>query len=223
MDCAPRHRSRFDSGVPLSEVTGGNDKNMSVQNTDTTTTRRSSAWGTMATLLAVAGIAVAGLMLVPSLFGLQRYVITGGSMGDTIKRGSIAFDQAVPVSQLKVGDVITYTPPASSGHTGRVTHRIVWMGRDRAGLAAFRTKGDANAQADPWKFTLTKPTQARVAFHVPYLGYALAALSIRWLRILLIGIPAALIALSLLFNLWRQAGLEAARIDERQGNEVPAR
>jgi signal peptidase len=192
---------------------------MSVQNNDNTK-RRSSIWGTIATVLAVAGIAVAGLMLVPSLFGFQRYVITGGSMGDTIKRGSVAFDKAVPVSQLKVGDVITYTPPASSGHTGRVTHRIVWSGRDEAGLPAFRTKGDANQSADPWKFTLTKPTQARVAFHVPYVGYVLSALSIRSLRILLIGIPAALIALSLLINLWRQAGIEASRIEE---TEVAAR
>jgi signal peptidase len=192
---------------------------MSVQNTNTSK-RRSSLWGTMATVLAVAGIAIAGLMLVPSLFGFQRYVITGGSMGDTIQRGSVAFDQAVPVSQLQVGDVITYTPPASSGHTGRVTHRIVWAGHDKAGLPAFRTQGDANAQADPWKFTLTKPTQARVAFHVPYVGYALSALSNRSLRILLIGIPAALIAFSLLINLWRQAGIEASRVEE---TEVAAR
>ncbi len=48
--------------------------------------------------------------------------------------------------------------------------------------------------------------QARYSFHLPYLGYALAALAIRQFRMLLIGVPAVLIALSLLVSLWREAG-----------------
>ena len=47
-------------------------------------------------------------------------------------------------------------------------------------------------------------------FHVPLLGYVLAALSMRSVRIALIGVPALLIALSLLWSLWREAGEEVA-------------
>ena len=70
----------------------------------------------------------------------------------------------------------------------------------------FRTKGDANPVKDPWTFTLSRPTQARVVFHVPYVGFALAALADRKLRMVLIGVPALLVALSVLAGLWREAG-----------------
>jgi signal peptidase len=70
----------------------------------------------------------------------------------------------------------------------------------------FRTKGDANPVKDPWTFTLQNRTQARAAFHLPYAGFALAALAERKLRMLLIGIPALLVALSVLARLWREAG-----------------
>jgi signal peptidase I len=151
----------------------------------------------------VAALALGALMLLPPLAGYQRYVITGGSMGDTIPRGSIVYDKPVPVSALRVGDVITYTPPAESGPGGRVTHRIVWIGRGADGARAFRTRGDANASVDPWRFELRGAHQARVAGHVPYVGYVLAALGLRWLRMLVIGLPAALIALVLVVGAFR--------------------
>lgn len=49
---------------------------------------------------------------------------------------------------------------------------------------------------------------ARYAFHVPYVGYLLALLSIRSVRMVLIGLPAVVIAISLLWSLWRTAGEE---------------
>jgi signal peptidase len=155
-------------------------------------------------------VAAAALMLVPGLFGYERYVITSGSMTGTIDRGAVVFAKAVPVEKLRRGDVITYSPPGRAGDN-LVTHRIVWAGRDRQGHRAFRTKGDANRAADPWTFVLDRPAQARHAFHVPYLGYAFAALSMRQVRMLLLGLPAALIALALLASLWRDAGEEARR------------
>jgi signal peptidase len=147
-------------------------------------------------------------MFVPAMFGYERYVITGGSMTGTIDRGSVAFDRAVPVAELKVGDVITYTPPGAT-RRHRVTHRIVWISRGPAATRLFRTKGDANQSADPWRFRLHGPTQARVELTVPYAGYALSALMDRQLRMLIIGGPALLLALTLLASLWRQAGEEA--------------
>jgi hypothetical protein len=48
-----------------------------------------------------------------------------------------------------------------------------------------------------------------VVAHVPYVGYALAALGDRRVRILVIGLPALLIALSTLGALWRDSGAEA--------------
>ena len=166
--------------------------------------------GVLWAIVPVLALGLAALMLVPAALGYHRYVITGDSMSGSIERGSIVFDDEVPVSDLREGDVITYDPPQGSGVEGPVTHRIDTI-KESAKGTRFRTKGDANETADPWTFTLDQPTQARVAFHVPYVGYAFAALSIRWVRILLIGLPARLIAFTLLRRRWREAGEELER------------
>ncbi|WP_426241474.1 signal peptidase I [Nocardioides sp. LHG3406-4] len=128
--------------------------------------------------------------ILPAAFGFSRYVITGSSMAGAYDRGSVVFEQTVPVSELEVGDTITYQPPAESGVTSLVTHRIVSIDGDE-----FRTKGDANAKVDPWTFKLTGSTQPRVVASVPYAGYAFIALTDRATRIVAIGVPAAIIAL----------------------------
>jgi signal peptidase len=149
-------------------------------------------------------------VLLPSLFGWQRYAIVSGSMTGTYDRGTLVLDEVVPVSDLRVGDVITYKPPAGAGPNHLITHRIVSISRDRV----FRTKGDANPVADPWTFRLNAPTQARVRVGIPHLGRVLWALSRRDVRTIVIALPALLIALSTLLALWRTLG-EAARAQER--------
>ncbi|HEY3070902.1 MAG TPA: signal peptidase I [Gaiellaceae bacterium] len=159
----------------------------------------------LATALCVACLGLAGLMLLPGLLGYQRYVITSGSMTGTYDRGSVVFDDVVPVSDLRVGDAITYTPPPGSGPTGLITHRIVWIGSDQLGRRVLRTKGDANETADPWTFSLDGQTQARVAFDIPYVGYVISALSIRKVRMIVICLPALLIAFAVLAGIRRDA------------------
>jgi signal peptidase len=157
--------------------------------------------------------------MLPALLGYQRYVITSGSMTGTYDRGSIVYDKVVPTADVRVGDVITYSPPRGMAGAALVTHRVVAIGRDRSGARLYRTKGDANPVADPWRFTLDRPTQARVAFHAPYLGYVLAALALRDVRMLAIGLPALLVALLTLGRLWSQAGAELRR---REANAAAA-
>lgn len=66
------------------------------------------------------------------------------------------------MDRLEVGDVITYLPPPDSDVTNLVTHRIVSARRTRSGNIAFRTQGDANPDPDPWTFSLTGRTVAKV-------------------------------------------------------------
>jgi signal peptidase I len=162
--------------------------------------------GVLGGALVALGVAFAALLLVPGLLGYERYVIVGGSMSGTIDRGSLVFDRVVPVEDLRVGDVITYAPPQRMGPSPLVTHRIVAIETGADGQRFFRTKGDANPAEDPWPFVLQSATQARVDFHVPYAGYVLSFLSERRTRMLLIGLPALLIAFSVLAGLWRDAG-----------------
>jgi signal peptidase len=170
---------------------------------------------TLATALCVACLALAALMLLPGLLGYQRYVITSGSMTGSYDRGSVVFDEVVPVEDLRVGDAITYTPPPGSGPGGRITHRIVSIDSDQFGRRVLRTQGDANETADPWTFTLDKPKQARVAFHVPYVGYVLSALAIRQARMLLIGLPALLIAVAIVVGFRRDVRKNAMATEAR--------
>jgi signal peptidase I len=170
--------------------------------------------GAAATVLC---LVLAAVLLIPAALGYQRYVIVSGSMSGTYDKGSIVFDKEVPVGDLKVGDTITYQPPPGTFSQDLVTHRIAWIGTDASGEPTFRTRGDANPSADPWTFSLDQPTQAKVEFSVPYVGYLLAGLSVPAVRMLAIGIPAILVAFLLLAGIWRSAGEEARRREAEAG------
>ena len=152
----------------------------------------------------VAALLLALALVVP---GWQRYAIVSGSMRGTYDRGSLVFDEVVPVARLRVGDVITYRPP---GGDHLITHRIAWIGRAPGGARLYRTRGDANPVADPWTFRLDRPSQARVRFGVPYAGYAVTALARRDVRLLGIALPALLLAAGSLIRLWRRLDEQVA-------------
>ena len=181
----------------------------------TTTTSRLATIVTNVVLILVTLACTAYLL--PSALGYERYVITGGSMTGSIAKGSIAFEKRVPVEDLQVGDVITYLPPAASGVPNLVTHRIVEVGADEQGATRFRTKGDANPAVDPWTFSLVATEQPVVQFSVPKLGYMFIALADRQTRILVIGVPAALIALMALVELVKNVG---SSMSARRGGGV---
>jgi signal peptidase I len=123
-------------------------------------------WGRL--LLSVIVLApVSLLVLLPIGLGLDRYVMTGDSMAGGIDRGSIAFERVVPVSSLRVGDVITYPRPGASDESTRVTHRIIAIEPD-----GIRTQGDARRAPDPWTLHPQGSTMSRVEFTVPWVGWA---------------------------------------------------
>jgi signal peptidase len=171
-------------------------------------------------LAMVAVILGCAAWMAPTLLGYDRYVITGGSMSGTFEKGSVAFERQVPVEQLAVGDVITYLPPADSGTTSLVTHRIVSLEPDADGRLTLRTKGDANDAADPWTFRLDRPTQPVVAHTVPYVGHAFIALADPQVRLMAIGGPAALVALLALGELVGAVG--ERRKESRRAGRIPA-
>ncbi|MCD9199803.1 signal peptidase I [Aeromicrobium wangtongii] len=170
----------------------------------------------------VIAVTLAGIgYLAPSLFGYERYVITGGSMSGTFEKGSVAFEKPVPVEDVKVGDVITYLPPPDSGVTNLVTHRIISDKILDTGVRQLQTQGDANPDPDPWKFSLTADTQPVVKTTVPHVGWVFVAMADRETRMLVVGVPAAIIALLSLVELGRGLGIgnrrKAADSGQRNG------
>lgn len=156
--------------------------------------------------LTLAALGLGALILVPAALGLQRYVIETGSMTGSLDPGTLVLSKHVPIADLRVGDVITFTPPKEAGLPGIVTHRIVKVDRAPNGAPLFTTKGDANRTADPVPFTSQQPTQALAVYDVPHAGRVFQALDTRNGRLLVFAIPAFLIAAGAVARLWTEAG-----------------
>ena len=177
------------------------------------------AAGLLVNLAIAAVLLVSAGFVVPGVLGYERYVIVGNSMASTFERGAVAFEELVPVADLEVGDVITYQPPAESGLSNLVTHRIVSI-RETPRGPLFRTRGDANGAPDPWTFRLDESEQPRVVATVPLVGHAFIALADRDTRMLAVGLPAALVALHALVELLRM--LVRGRRRTEPGRTAPA-
>jgi signal peptidase I len=118
-------------------------------------------------ILAVAAVGT------PLLFGWQFYAVDGGSMEPAIALGSVVAVQPVSLSQLRVGDIITFAD--RSEPDTRVTHRVVGVD-SRGGRQVVRTRGDANELED------AVPVEGdqfvgRVASYLPYVGSVADSLS----------------------------------------------
>jgi len=116
-----------------------------------------------ALIVAVGVVAIAVAILV-FVNNLHFQTVTSGSMRPTISPGDVAVTQAVPVSSLKVGDVIVFYPPGVTAEP--VMHRIVSL---ENGL--IKTRGDANNVDDSWQVTLRGTTAYRMVAVVPFIGW----------------------------------------------------
>ncbi len=151
----------------------------------------------------LAGLAVLAAFAYLALFlaGYRPVVVYSGSMEPGLPVGTLAFVESVPAESIRVGDVITFGDPHQPGRL--VTHRVVETAETDEGELAFRTKGDANLNRDPWAIAL--PDEAgRLGFDVPYVGYALWYAKTREVRLGLILLVSGLVLTFLLQAIWRR-------------------
>lgn len=149
----------------------------------------------------LSGLAVVAVFSYLALIalGYKPVVVYSGSMVPTLRVGSLTVDRSVPSASVRVGDVVTFADPYVKGRL--VTHRVVRIFHTPHGLA-YRTKGDANTARDPW--TIRLPGRVgRVAFSIPYAGYALWYLHTREVRTGLILFSALLLLTWALRRIWR--------------------
>jgi signal peptidase I len=144
----------------------------------------------------ILAVAYAALAVV----GYKPVAVYSGSMRPTIPIGGLALDRAIPASQVRVGDVITFSDPLVTNRL--VTHRVVNIIQTPNGLA-YRTKGDANPSRDPWTIRLPGKV-GRVAFHLPVAGYVLYYAHTREIRGLLILLASLLLLTGVLRHIWRK-------------------
>ncbi len=137
----------------------------------------------------VAGTAL--LVTAPRLVGYTPFTILTGSMSPAYGVGDVVIDEHIPPTDARPGDVVTFTDPTRAGKT--VTHRVERLARDGDQIR-FTTKGDANTASETWTVPAAG-TIGRVRMRVPKVGWALQWARSREGKIMLIAIPAALLAL----------------------------
>jgi signal peptidase len=174
-------------------------------------------------LMMIGALLLAFILILPTLLGYERYVIVSGSMEPTVPVGAVIYDEVVPVQDIETGDIITFVPPPEYGIDDPVTHRVIEISiagenTSQPGARLFRTKGDANEDPDAWKMVLDGPDQARYVHHIPYVGYVYMALHVRWVQVLLIGLPALALVAYLGTSLWRLSA-EGVREERRREQE----
>ena len=119
------------------------------------------------------GLAVIILLMTASVltflaprFGWEVDTVFSGSMEPQLKTGSVALTRPVEAEDIKVGDIITFHSPLDEK---LISHRVIAV--EHSSSLNFRTKGDANEDADPF----VVPAQSvvgKICFHIPYFGYA---------------------------------------------------
>ncbi|HZD86456.1 MAG TPA: signal peptidase I [Gaiellaceae bacterium] len=155
--------------------------------------------GALALLAATAAIlGLAAITIGPHLFAYQALVVRSGSMSPTIPTGSVVFYRPVQASDVKVGDVIVFNEPGKQDT--KVTHRVYAIGTGPGGKY-FQTKGDANGGPDPWHVPAVG-TGWKEVWHVPVVGYVLFDIQSTYGRLLLLLVPAALLAALTLWEIW---------------------
>lgn len=155
--------------------------------------------GALALLVVTAVIvALAAITIGPHLFRYQALVVRSGSMSPTIPTGSIVFYRPVQAARVRIGDVIVFSEPGKPNT--KVTHRVYSIG-DGPNGKYFVTKGDANGSPDPWHVPAAG-TGWRAVWHVPVAGYVLFDIQSTYGRLLLLLIPAALLAAITLWEIW---------------------
>jgi len=149
--------------------------------------------------LIIIGVLIA-FSLLPIKNNYKILAVTSGSMEPAIGVGSLAIIK--PASDYKVDDIITYKKPNASSDKETTTHRIVEVS-ESAGSTFYKTKGDANENADT---ALVNADQVvgKYYFSIALLGYLIKYLKSLPGLILIIIIPATIIIYEEARNIGRE-------------------
>lgn len=125
-------------------------------------------WDAVTTVIVVAVVILALLMVGARLFGMQVFAVISGSMEPEYPVGCLIYVKEIDPSKLKAGDVITYLIDEDTVST----HRVVGVVPDENDptVLRFRTKGDAN-DAEDATLVHYKNIIGTPVFKIPKLGY----------------------------------------------------
>ncbi|OGO31543.1 MAG: signal peptidase I [Chloroflexi bacterium RBG_16_56_11] len=142
-------------------------------------------------------MSAAALVFMAPRFGWRVDTVSSGSMDPALKTGGVVITRPVGPEQIAAGDIITFRSPVNDALT---SHRVTMKGGGPP--YTFRTRGDANEEADPFAVTEDKVV-GKVCFHLPYLGYVAGFVQTRLGLLLTLCVPGGLIIIREMINIWR--------------------
>jgi signal peptidase I len=141
--------------------------------------------------------------------------VLSGSMRPGLQPGDVVVTQRVPITDLRVRDVIVFHPPNEPQR--QTVHRIVKL-RVRNGTTSVTTRGDANTINDPTVTALGGTTAYRVVRVVPLIGYPAVWLSGGHHGLLVIGLGLVLLVCAVVTLLRPEAPRKGRRVVEPEGD-----
>ncbi|WP_152042422.1 signal peptidase I [Salinigranum salinum] len=169
---------------------------------------RSTVLNTLGVVLLIALVAPFAMYAAPQTIGAtESYVVMSGSMEPAIQTGDVIFVYDRDPSTIEEGDVITYN--LDGQRTEVTTHRVVDIVENEEGQRVFVTKGDANEDPDPYRVPSdavigVMPTDG-IPARVPFLGHALLFAQSKLGIALLVFVPAGLLVITELWDLYKHA------------------
>ena len=154
-------------------------------------------WAPVAVVSISLLLPVAVFVIWSALTGHRLQAVRSGSMTPTYSVGSMLVVKSVDPSDVRVGMPLSFI--TDDGRTIE-THRVVQVVQDENGLS-FRTKGDANAAADPDPVAASA-VRGSVTWSVPHVGELM--LWLRWPRGFLVLVVTPLAALMIVELLERR-------------------
>src|SRR3954465_2624168 len=115
---------------------------------------------TVRLVVALAVLAFGVLAVGPHVLGYRTMTMLTGSMAPVIDPGDVTIVTPLPVDDVTVGMIIAYHIPVDDHHA--VSPRVIGVEHGADGSVTMRTKGDANAAADPWQARLLGDTTYQV-------------------------------------------------------------
>ena len=164
-------------------------------------------------VLVLAILLLLAMLFLTMYFQQRAAVVLTSSMEPALPRGALAFTQSIEPGKVKVGDIIAFSPENDPDIT--TSHRVVEV-VSADGELSFRTKGDANEEADPW-LVPADYVQGKVVFHIPRLGRIVnqALTYVRTLPglILLVVLPSVVIVGNTVRTIFRKRNPRQRRLD----------
>jgi signal peptidase len=164
----------------------------------------------MSTIAWAAAGATTALLLAlfaPYAVGGSSFTVMSGSMTPAIRTGDVVVESRLPARDAQVGDVITFRDPGGSHRL--ITHRVRRLRIGANGTVSLVTKGDNANSVQRWSVP-GDGSIGLVRFRIPFLGYALWGTRQPLGRLLLVIVPALLLAATELRGLWRRPGPSAS-------------